>query len=121
MHDATSGIPGYQEISLLEEFAADVLQGLSAPKKYLPPKYFYDSRGSKLFEAICQTPEYYVTRTEHNILCRNADSIVAKLPKDASLVEFGSGSSVKTRLVIEAMLRRNTTLRYHPIDISSSA
>lgn len=121
MHDAIRGISAYEETSLLEEFATDVLQGLSPAKKYLPPKYFYDGRGSKLFEAICETPEYYVTRTEHNILCRNADSIVAKLPKDASLVEFGSGSSVKTRLVIEALLRRNSTLRYHPIDISSSA
>ncbi len=121
MHDATRDISAYEEISLVEEFAADVLQGLSLPKKYLPPKYFYDGRGSKLFEAICLTPEYYVTRTEHNILCRNADSIVAKLPKDASLVEFGSGNSSKTRLLIEALLRRSRSLKYHPIDISSSA
>jgi L-histidine Nalpha-methyltransferase len=120
MHDATAGIP-WQELTLLEEFASDVLQGLSANKKYLAPKYFYDSRGSKLFEEICLTPEYYVTRTEHNILCRNADSIIAMIPKDAALVEFGSGNSVKTRLLIEALLRRNRSLRYHPIDISSAA
>jgi len=120
MHDATAGIVADQNL-LLEEFASDVLQGLSARKKYLPPKYFYDSRGSKLFEAICRTTEYYVTRTEHTILCRNADSIVAMIPKDTSLVEFGSGNSVKTQLLIEALLRRNNMLRYHPIDISSAA
>lgn len=119
MHDATAVF--HPITTHQDEFALDVLRGFSARQKQLPPKYFYDSYGSKLFEAICQTPEYYVTRTEHEILCRNAAKIAEKIPAGSSLVEFGSGNSMKTKLIIDALLKRNRTLRYYPIDISSAA
>lgn len=105
----------------VKEFARDVLTGLSAERKFLPPKYFYDGEGSRLFEQICETDEYYVTRAEYDILCRNADRIASMMPSGASLVEFGSGNSKKTRLLIEALLRKNRALKYHPIDISHAA
>ena len=102
-------------------FARDVREGLSANPKQLFPKYLYDALGSKLFEAICQTPEYYLTRAENEILSRHADEIVKFLPGCQTLIELGSGSAEKTRSVIEALLRRQPTLLFVPIDISASA
>jgi dimethylhistidine N-methyltransferase len=95
-------------------FLDDVLAGLAAPRKAIPAKYFYDWRGSKLFEAICELPEYYPTRTEIAIMQRHVDEIVRVLGRDTQLVEYGSGASVKTRLLIE---RARPSL-YVPIDIS---
>jgi dimethylhistidine N-methyltransferase len=95
-------------------FLDDVLAGLAAPRKAIPPKYFYDWRGSKLFEAICELPEYYPTRTEMAIMQRHVDEIVRVLGRDTQLVEYGSGASLKTRLLIE---RARPSL-YVPIDIS---
>lgn len=102
------------------DFAGDVREGLSAHPKYLRPMYFYDERGSQLFEQICELPEYYVTRTEHAILMQCAGEIARFSGGDMALVEFGSGSSTKTRLLIEALLARQGSLRYLPIDISST-
>lgn len=103
-------------------FAADVARGLGARPKRLFPKYFYDELGSRLFEAICLLPEYYLTRAEGEILSRYADEIAATLgDSPAALVEFGSGSAAKTRLLIEALLRRQKELLYAPIDISAAA
>jgi L-histidine Nalpha-methyltransferase len=102
-------------------FARDVREGLSANPKQLFPKYLYDALGSKLFEAICQTPEYYLTRAEGEILSRHADEIVKVLPGCQTLIELGSGSAEKTRRVIEALLRSQPTLLFVPIDISASA
>lgn len=102
-------------------FADDVVAGLTAEPKYLQPKYFYDELGSLLFEAICLTPEYYPTRSEAEVLSRHADEISAVLGGRVRLVELGSGSSVKTRYLIEALLRRQGALHYMPIDISESA
>ncbi|MDZ7359877.1 MAG: L-histidine N(alpha)-methyltransferase [candidate division KSB1 bacterium] len=99
-------------------FAKDVLAGLSAKPKTLPPMYFYDAAGSKLFEKICALPEYYLTRTERAILERHAPEIVARANGEMALVELGSGSSTKTRLLIEALIARQNTLHYFPIDIS---
>jgi dimethylhistidine N-methyltransferase len=99
-------------------FAKDVLAGLSAKPKTLPPMYFYDAAGSKLFEKICALPEYYVTRTERGILQRFAPKIVACSNGDMALVELGSGSSSKTRLLIEALIARQNHLHFFPIDIS---
>lgn len=102
------------------ELAAAVHQGLAATPKTLPCRFFYDQEGSALFEEICELPEYYVTRTEDEILRSRAAEIVAALPERVDLVELGSGSSRKTRRIIEALLARRPSLRYLPIDISAT-
>ncbi|HMY75081.1 MAG TPA: L-histidine N(alpha)-methyltransferase, partial [Blastocatellia bacterium] len=101
-------------------FAEDVRAGLTAQPKTLPPKYFYDALGSQLFEAICLLPEYYLTRAETEIFEQHAAEIVRQLPAPVGLVELGSGSSIKTRLLIEAILARQAELHYQPMDISAS-
>ncbi len=101
-----------------DSFAADVIAGLSAREKNLSPKYFYDAAGSELFEAICRTPEYYLTRTETALLETIAREIAADIPPDAALVEFGSGASHKIRLLLDAAPQVST---YVPIDISEDA
>ena len=95
-----------------------VYQGLTATPKSLPPRLFYDHAGSELFEAITDLPEYYPTRTEAAILERYAAEICASVGGEMTLVEFGSGSSRKTRLLFDAVLSRQKALRYVPIDIS---
>jgi L-histidine Nalpha-methyltransferase len=95
----------------------DIIQGLSKTPKTLPPKYFYDDCGSQLFEQICQLPEYYPTRTEAAILSQYADEI-AQITGSCELVELGSGSSTKTRLLLDAYHNRADDWRYLPIDIS---
>ncbi|HTV75260.1 MAG TPA: L-histidine N(alpha)-methyltransferase [Candidatus Acidoferrales bacterium] len=102
-------------------FASDVRNGLRATPKRLSPRYFYDDLGSALFEAITFLPEYYLTRSETEILERRADEIMAMLDSPVELVEFGSGSARKTRMLIDAALRRQARLDYHPIDISPGA
>jgi dimethylhistidine N-methyltransferase len=103
------------------EFARDVRIGLQATPKRLPCVYFYDSEGSALFEEICALDEYYLTRAEQEILERHAGDIVARTPPGTTLVELGSGSAVKTRLLIAALLLRQGTLRYVPVDVSRVA
>jgi len=101
--------------------AEDVRRGLaSQPKRFLP-KYFYDQLGSQLFEAICLLPEYYLTRAENEILDLYADEIAASVDGRITLVEMGSGSASKTRLIIEAILRKQSELLFVPVDISASA
>lgn len=95
----------------------DVIQGLSRSQKTLPCRYLYDDRGSELFEQICDAPEYYPTRTEQAILEAYAPEI-AQLTGACELVELGSGSSRKTRLLIEAYQQLSYELRYCPIDVS---
>ena len=85
-------------------FADDVREGLGRAEKALPPKYFYDALGSKLFEAITLLEEYYPTRAEREILERYAGEIVSRLPSPIELVELGSGSAEKTRVLIAAIL-----------------
>jgi len=105
----------------LTSLADDVRKGLSAyPKRFLP-KYFYDELGSLLFEAICLLPEYYLTRAENEILQRYADEIAASVEGQKTLVEMGSGSASKTRLIIEALLRSQPELLFMPVDISATA
>lgn len=106
--------------SVRETFAEDVAAGLLAHPRRLPCRYFYDARGSKLFEEICQLPEYYLTRTEHLILQQCADLIVDGAPAGLHIVELGSGSASKTRLLFDAYLRRHPRLCYVPVDISPS-
>ncbi|MGF1479691.1 MAG: L-histidine N(alpha)-methyltransferase [Cyanophyceae cyanobacterium] len=98
---------------------ADVIEGLTQPQKSLPPHYFYDERGSLLFEQICELPEYYPTRTEAAILTQQATTI-ARQTGACELVELGSGSSTKTRLLLDAHRQLGQALRYKPIDVSAS-
>ncbi|NND04716.1 MAG: L-histidine N(alpha)-methyltransferase, partial [Acidimicrobiia bacterium] len=100
-------------------FKADVLYGFTAYRKYLPSKYFYDARGSQLFEQITSLPEYYLTRAETEILSAVADDVMDEVQPD-ELIELGSGSSTKTLLLIGAM-ERHGGRRYVPIDVSESA
>ncbi len=93
----------------------EILQGLNQPQKALSPKFFYDERGSQLFDAICELPEYYLTRTELSIMRVHIDEIVALVGPQASLIEFGSGSSLKTRMLLEGLDR---LAAYVPVDIS---
>ena len=102
------------------DLADAVRSGLGHGNKTLPCRFFYDEEGSRIFEQICDLPEYYPTRTEREILSENADELAALFADPTVLVELGSGSSTKTRLVIEAFLRRHGTLRYVPVDISRS-
>ncbi len=95
-------------------FLEDVTAGFSAPRKALPPKYFYDDRGSALFEAICNLPEYYPTRTELAMLETHASEIAARIGASASVVEYGSGSGRKTAVLLRAV----TPVAYVAIDIS---
>jgi len=95
----------------------DVLDGLTRPFKELPPKHFYDARGSELFDRICELPEYYPTRTERAILERDADAIVAGTGA-GELVELGSGYASKTRVLLDAMDRAGTLRRYVPFDVA---
>jgi dimethylhistidine N-methyltransferase len=97
-------------------FAADVLAGLKAERKSLPAKYFYDSAGSRLFERITQTPEYYPTRTELGILNHHAAEIGRLLPEHAALIEFGSGASTKAAILLRSAPHVSA---YIPVDIST--
>lgn len=103
-----------------EVFAKDVRRGLRSSPKFLLPKYFYDATGSDLFEAITRQPEYYLTRTEAELLRRRAPAIAKILGGNASVVELGSGSSVKTTILLESFLEHQDDLHYLPIDISRS-
>jgi L-histidine Nalpha-methyltransferase len=102
-------------------FGEDVRRGLTAAPKFLYPKYFYDALGSKLFEAICELPEYYVTRAETEIFAAHAGEIAGMLGGPVRLIELGSGEGRKTRLLIAALLDRQEGLDYLPIDISRPA
>jgi L-histidine N-alpha-methyltransferase len=98
----------------------DVLAGLTAEPKTLPPKWFYDDRGSKLFEDIMELPEYYPTRAEREILDRYAPEMAAASPSE-TLIELGSGSSTKTPLLISALRDAGPLRRYIPVDVSDGA
>jgi len=102
----------------IDEFAEAVLKGLSAPRKRLPCQYFYDAIGSELFEEITRLEEYYPTRVETQILRAHAPSMAQPTGRNAVLVEFGSGSSRKTELVLAALAEPRA---YVPIDVSPSA
>jgi len=94
---------------------SEILTGLSAEQKQISPKYFYDERGSQLFDAITELPEYYLTNTELGIMRDNIDEIVTMVGKQASLIEFGSGSSLKTRILLQHL---SELAAYVPVDIS---
>ncbi|MFQ5829692.1 MAG: L-histidine N(alpha)-methyltransferase [Candidatus Methylomirabilia bacterium] len=98
--------------------AEDVRKGLTKIPKELPPKYFYDAHGAALFEQICELPEYYPTRTERSLLLRVADGVIT-ICQPTTLIEFGSGSASKTRILLDAMARRGLLDLYVPIDLSA--
>src|SRR3954447_20514974 len=102
----------------LAGLAEDVREGLSSPFKEIPPKYFYDERGSELFEAITELPEYYPTRAERSILERHAAGICATAGSPTTLIELGSGSASKTRVLLDAMDKAGCLEVYAPVDIS---
>jgi L-histidine N-alpha-methyltransferase len=110
-----SHLGGAHERSLAE----DVLDGLTRPFKELPPKHFYDARGAELFDQICEQPEYYPTRAERSIL-EEAATDLATLTKAAELVELGSGTAAKTRVLLDAMHAAGTLKRYIPVDVTES-
>jgi L-histidine N-alpha-methyltransferase len=101
-----------------DDFERDLVEGLSRQRKSLPCRYFYDARGSELFEAITRLPEYYPTRVETGILRECAPQIAARTPPGSVLVEFGSGSSLKTEILISHM---RDLAAYVAIDVSASA
>ena len=96
------------------DMRAEVLAGLGLAQKRLAPKFFYDAEGSRLFDAICELPEYYPTRTEIGILRRHGAEMAVRLGRDALLIELGSGSSLKIRTLLEAL----RPAVYMPVDIS---
>lgn len=95
-------------------FLDDVIAGLTRPRKELPPKYFYDERGCALFEAICETPEYYLTRAETALMRQRAGAMARRLGPRCTVIEFGSGSGRKTRILIEALV----PVAYVAVDIA---
>jgi len=97
----------------------DARRGLTSTPKELPPKYFYDERGSLLFDEITRLPEYYPTRREREILLAHADDI-ARLSNAHTLVELGSGTSEKTRVLLDALCRRDCLRRFAPFDVSEA-
>lgn len=103
------------------EFADAVRDGLSRPQKRLPSRFFYDAEGSRLFEEICELPEYYLTRAETEILERAAPELAARHPQIEAIVELGSGSAIKTEYILRAFLETRDRLCYAPIDVSRAA
>src|SRR5271157_4687046 len=110
-----SHLGGAEERSLAE----DVLDGLTRPFKELPPKHFYDARGAQLFDRICELPEYYPTRAERTILEESAVEL-AQLTGAVELVELGSGTAAKTRVLLDALHAAGTLERYIPVDVTES-
>lgn len=103
------------EINRNRTMLEEVLQGLQKPKKTLPSKYFYDKRGSELFEVICELDEYYLTRTELSIMKDNINEITEQIGQEVQLIELGSGSSLKTKLLLDHLENLHS---YVPVDIS---
>ncbi len=110
-----SHLAGSAERSL----ADDVLDGLTRPFKELPPKHFYDARGAELFDQICELPEYYPTRCERTILAERAEEL-AELTGAVELVELGSGTAAKTRVLLDALSAAGTLERYVPVDVTET-
>ncbi len=106
------------DVTVEDDFSRDILNGLGRNPKRIASKYFYDARGSELFEEICEQPEYYLTRTELGILEDNATDIAAAIGPNALVVEYGSGSGIKTRLLLDAL---EEPVGYVPVEISTSA
>jgi dimethylhistidine N-methyltransferase len=104
----------------LASLAEEVEAGLTTARKSIPCRFLYDEEGSKLFEEICEVPEYYLTRAERSILEERADEVAEAFDAPITLAELGSGNAAKTHLLIEAFLRAHGLLRYLPVDISAA-
>ena len=104
----------YEIDPVIESSLEEILLGLSESQKMISPKYFYDERGSELFMEITRQPEYYLTRIEIGLLQRYADEMTAQIGEDCLLIEYGSGSSEKIRILLESLRPR----AYAPLDIS---
>ena len=116
MSDGDNAVPALHDFEPHgDDRTAEILKGLAATPKRISPKYFYDERGSQLFDAITELPEYYPTRTELTIMRENVGEIARLVGPDASLIEFGSGSSLKTQILLENLDR---LAAYVPVDIS---
>jgi L-histidine N-alpha-methyltransferase len=114
-------IHNHLEDTFDNDIRKDVFQGLTAPKKFIPSKYFYDEQGSRLFEEICSVPEYYPTRTEMSIVRDAAPSIMLNFP-EGDIVEFGSGAYHKIRMLLDAADHTcMSSYRYVPVDVSEPA
>lgn len=108
----------------ISEFARDTLKGLSATPKYLLPKYFYDANGSSIFQNIMNMPEYYLTDCELEIFKLQKEAIVAAISdsrSDFDLIELGSGDGLKTKILLEQLLKQSIKFKFMPIDISAEA
>ncbi len=115
--DGAITIDSYLHDGQERSLADDVLDGLTRPFKELPPKHFYDARGAELFDRICELPEYYQTRTERSILRERAGELAA-MTGAAELVELGSGTAAKTRVLLDALHGAGTLERYIPMDVT---
>src|SRR6267143_6341050 len=114
-----SGVPGQVNVLDLEpvseDFLAEVVDGLSHSPRSLPCKFFYDERGAELFLKICELPEYYITRTETELLRRHGGEMAESIGANAELIGFGTGAGVKTRMLLEQL---ENPIAYVPVDIS---
>ena len=110
-----------QQVPAIPAYAGEVVRGLTSRPKWLPCKLFYDERGSALFEEITRLPEYYLTRTELEILEHCSAEIVQAAGAPLSVVELGSGTATKTQTLLRAVARRQIRVKYFPVDISASA
>jgi dimethylhistidine N-methyltransferase len=117
-----SGAPGRVTVLDLEpvneDFLAEVLAGLSASARSLPCKFFYDERGTELFQKICELPEYYITRTETELLRRHGREMAESIGANAELIGFGTGAGIKTRMLLEHL---ENPIAYVPVDISKQS
>ncbi|HEX9249010.1 MAG TPA: L-histidine N(alpha)-methyltransferase, partial [Gemmatimonadaceae bacterium] len=109
--------PPYTVHRSRQQMVRDVRQGLTRSPKQLSPKYFYDERGSELFEEITQLPEYYLTRAERTLLEQRIAEIIAAV-RPCSLVELGAGSATKTRIILDEMRSNGCAECYVPVDVS---
>ena len=102
------------------DFASEIISGLQEKQKKVSPKYFYDAKGSELFEKICELPEYYLTRKEQMLLKVHANRILDDIGPEHALMELGSGSSKKAHFLFDAWLNTSESPHYIPVDISTS-
>ena len=119
LEQGTITIDSYLHEGQERSLADDVLDGLTKPFKELPPKHFYDARGAELFDQICELPEYYPTRTERSILQQAAERLARETAAE-ELVELGSGTAAKTRVLLDALHRAGTLKLYIPVDVTES-